>query len=267
MTLFHLALVALVQGVTEFLPVSSSGHLVLIPLLTGLKDQGLSIDIAAHAGSLGAVLLYFRRDVVRTAAGIADLARGSSGSADARLAICLGCATIPVVIAGGIVKLTGLDEILRSLQVIGLATLGFGIILYWADKSKPAAKPASDWNLKDAAVLGLWQVFALIPGASRSGVTMTAARICGYGRRDAARLSMLMSIPVIAAASLLTLAEIIAAGDGIALRSTAIAAALSFAAALAAVAAMMELLKRFSFTPFVIYRVILGAWLLAIAWS
>ncbi len=267
MTSFHIILTAFIQGVTEFLPVSSSGHLALIPLLTGLRDQGLSIDIAAHAGSLGAVLLYFRRDAARAAAGIADLARGSTASADSRLAVCMGLATVPVIVAGGAVKLAGLDDMLRNPQVIGLATLGFGIILYWADKSKPAAKPAADWNLKDALILGLWQVTALIPGASRSGVVITAARICGYGRRGAARLSMLMSIPVIAAASALTLAEIIASGNGIALREASVVAALSFVSALAAVAAMMEMLKRFSFTPFVIYRVILGSGLLVFAWA
>ena len=266
MTLFHLILVSLIQGITEFLPVSSSGHLALLPLLTEFSDQGLSVDIAAHTGSLGAVIIYFRRDVRRLIVGIGSLAKGDRRSTNARLALCLVFATVPVIIFGGLVKLTGFDIVLRNLQVVGAATLGFGIVLYWADKANSSYRQATDFSMRDAAIMGFWQVLALIPGASRSGVTMTAARVCGYERRSAARLSMLMSIPVITAAAALALLEITVSGSGIALREAAITALLSFVAALAAVSAMMEVLKRTNFTPFVIYRVILGLGLLAWAW-
>lgn len=266
MTLFHLFLIAFIQGVTEFLPISSSGHLVLIPLLTGLSDQGLNIDIAAHTGTLGAVIVYFWRDASRAATGMAALLYPSQRqSPHARLAFCLIAATIPVVIVGAIIKLFGFDEILRNLHVIAVATIFFGIVLFWADKSQPLVKSTADWNSRDAIIFGCWQVIALIPGASRSGVTMTAARICGYHRQDAARLSMLMSIPVITAATFLAIAEFIAASDALPVQEAAIVAALSFVFAYLAVAAMMALLQRFSFTPFVIYRLVLGCGLLAFA--
>ncbi len=267
LTWFHLILIASLQGVTEFLPISSSGHLALIPLLTGLRDQGLSVDVAAHAGTLAAVILYFRHDMKRAVWGFAELARGTTATANAQLSLCLVVATVPVIIAGGFIQLVGLTHWLRDLQVIGLATLGFGLLLYWADRTGKQTKTMSDWNVRTAVIFGLWQAAALVPGASRSGVTMTAARFCGFDRRHAARLAMLMSIPVIAAASLLTLAEILHSGDGIALREAGIAAALSFLSALVALAAMMKMLETFTYTPFVIYRVILGIGVLALAWS
>lgn len=265
MIMFHLALLALIQGVTEFLPVSSSGHLALLPLLSDMPDQGLGIDIAAHAGSLLAILIYFWRDSFRLFQGFADIIQRNRNSADSRLFLCLVGATIPVVIAGAIIKFIGLDVHLRKIEIIGLATLLFGIVLYFADRLNSETKIASEWNGKDALILGLWQVIALIPGASRAGVTITAARLCGYKRRDAAKLSMLMSIPVISAASLLTIVEMMATGNSIVLQEAFIVAILSFIAAITAVSLMMEMLKRFRFTPFVIYRLFLGVGLLAFA--
>lgn len=264
--LLHLCLLAAVQGITEFLPISSSGHLALIPLLTGLRDQGLTVDVAAHAGSLGAVIFYFRNEVGKICRGFIDLVRGRHASADARLALCLIAATVPVVIAGALIRIAGFDQELRNLSVIGLATMGFGVLLYWSDNTRPTTRTAEGWTLRHAVIFGLWQMAALIPGASRSGVTITAARLCGYGRKDAVRLAMLMAIPVIGAACVLSLLEVIAAGDGIALREAALVAALSFAFALAALALMIGMLRRFSFAPFVYYRVLLGCVLLAIAW-
>ena len=266
MTTFHLLLVAVIQGVTEFLPVSSSGHLVLIPLLTGLPDQGLAVDVAAHAGTLGAVVLYFRREFGSAVLGALDLAQGRTRTANARLALCLVIATVPVVIAGAAVKLTGFDAMLRSLHVIGFATLGFGVLLYWSDRARRTEKSSPDWNYRDAVIFGMWQIAALIPGASRSGVTITAARMCGYNRTDAVRLSMLMSLPVICAATALTSMEMIAAGDGIAAKDAALVAGLSFVAALVVLAFLMRMVRRFSFTSFVIYRIFLGILLLTLAW-
>lgn len=265
MPILHLVLVAIVQGITEFLPISSSGHLILLPNLTGLEDQGLVIDVAVHVGTLGAVILYFRQDVARAIAGIFRI--NDQSDPDARLALGLIVATIPVVIAGLALKLAGLDESLRSIAVVGWTTLIFGVVLYWADQSGKDAKTATDWTLKDAILMGLWQVLALIPGTSRSGITITGARQLGYARSDAARLAMLMSIPTILASGTLIGIEVAASMDAAAARDSLIAAAFAFAAALAALHFMMRLLRSVSFTPYVIYRIALGIVLLAIAYA
>ncbi len=265
MPILHLILVAIVQGITEFLPVSSSGHLVLLPNLTGLDDQGLVIDVAVHVGTLGAVILYFRSDVRRAFSGLFRL--GDLSHPDARLALGLIVATIPVVIAGLLLKLSGHDESLRSIAVVGWTTLVFGIVLYWADQRGPSDKTADDWSMRDAITMGLWQVLALIPGTSRSGITITGARQLGYERGEAARLAMLMSIPTILASGALLGLEVAAGMDTDAARDSAIAAGFAFVAALGALHFMMQLLQSVSFTPYVIYRVALGIVLLAIAYA
>ena len=213
MSLFHLLLVAVLQGLTEFLPVSSSGHLILLPNLTGLQDQGLTIDVAVHVGTLGAVILYFWVDVKRAIRGIPGLFRWQIDNQDTWLALCLAIATVPVVVAGLIFKLTGLDDLLRSTAVIGWTMIIFGIVLYWTDQKCASVKTADRWSLKDAVTMGLCQAVALIPGTSRSGITISAARYLGYGRHDAAKLSMLMSIPTIIASGVLLGADVIATAD------------------------------------------------------
>lgn len=267
MPIFHLLLIAVIQGVTEFLPVSSSGHLILLPSLTGLQDQGQVIDVAVHVGTLFAVMLYFRRDVGLAAAGIPRLLIGRIDTPGARLAFLLAMATIPVVLFGLVLKLTGLDDAMRSIAVIGWAMLGFGLVLYWADQKGDSAKTTPDWSLKDALIMGLWQALALIPGTSRSGAAISGARALGYGREDAAKLSMLMSIPTIIASGALLGAEVVASADMAAARDGAIAAGFAFIAALLALTLMMRLLRSVSFTPYVIYRIILGLFLLWLAYS
>ena len=266
MSLFHLALIALIQGLTEFLPVSSSGHLILLPLLTDLPDQGLALDVAVHVGTLCAVIVYFWRDVALAISGLPDIAHGRFDTPGARLAILLVVATIPVVILGLVLSVMGLTEALRSIKVIGWAMLVFGLVLYWADRTGPQNKTAQGWSVKEAALLGLWQAIALIPGTSRSGITITGARAMGYGRHDAARIAMLMSIPTIAASGLLLGVEIAREGAPGAFGEAAIAALLAFGAALLALTLMMRLLRSVSFTPYVIYRVALGVVLLWIAY-
>lgn len=267
MALWNLLLLALIQGVTEFLPISSSGHLVLLPNLTGMADQGQVIDVAVHVGTLGAVILYFWRDVGMGLAGVPRMLTGRIDTPGAKLAFLLLIATIPVIVAGLILHVTGLADALRSVAVIGWTMLVFGIVLYWADQRGAQMKRAEGWSLRDAVILGLWQAVALIPGTSRSGITITGARFMGYDRESAARISMLMSIPTIAASGILLGGEVIAAADAQAARDGAIAAVFAFAAALAALAVMMRLLRSVSFTPYVIYRVILGVVLLWVAYS
>ncbi|MFW5641540.1 MAG: undecaprenyl-diphosphate phosphatase [Roseicyclus sp.] len=267
MTLFNLLLVALIQGITEFLPISSSGHLILLPNLAGLEDQGLVIDVAVHVGTLGAVLLYFWRDVRLGLSGIPRLLTGRIDTPGARLAFLLVIATVPVLVAGLALHLSGLAEALRSVTVIGWTMLVFGLVLYWADQRGGQEKRDGDWTLRDALVMGLWQAVALIPGTSRSGITITAGRLLGYDRESAARLAMLMSIPTILASGVLLGADVAASADAGAARDGAIAAAMAFVAALGALALMMRLLRSVSFTPYVIYRVILGIVLLWLGYS
>lgn len=267
MPLFHLFLIAIIQGLTEFLPISSSAHLILLPSLTGLEDQGQVIDVAVHIGTLFAVILYFRRDVWQAASGLPRLLTGHIDTQGAKLAFLLGVGTIPVILFGLMLKLTGLDDAMRSIAVIGWAMLGFGLILYWSDQRGATHKTTKGWNLRDALVMGLWQALALIPGTSRSGATITGARALGYGREDAAKLSMLMSIPTIIASGVLLGAEIIATADISAAKDGAIAALFAFIAALLALSVMMRLLRTISFTPYVVYRVVLGLFLLWLAYS
>lgn len=267
LTLFQLILVALIQGVTEFLPVSSSGHLILLPNLTGLSDQGLAIDVAVHVGTLFAVMLYFWRDVAVAIGGIPRLLTGRIDTPGARLGFLLILATIPVVIVGLVIKQSGLDEAMRSVAVIGWSMLIFGIVLYWADRTGKEVQTARDWSIRDAIIMGVWQAIALIPGTSRSGITITGARALGYAREDAAKLAMLMSIPTIAASGVLLGIDVVSEGDASIIKDASIAAGFAFVAALFALSIMMRLLKSVSFTPYVIYRVVLGLVLLWIAYS
>lgn len=267
MPLLHLILVALIQGITEFLPVSSSGHLVLVPLVTGYADQGLAVDVAVHVGTLLAVVAYFRAEVAIALAGLADLARGRTGTSGARLAAGLAIATVPVVLAGLALEVTGAASALRSVAVIGWAMLGFGVVLWWADRF-PQPRTDADWTPRHALILGLWQAVALVPGTSRSGIVITGARALGYDRESAARLAMLMSVPTILAAGTLLGIEAAAAPQPPGFWSDLIlAAGLSAVSAFAALALMMRLLRTVSFTPYVVYRVVLGAALLAWAYA
>lgn len=266
MPLWYLLLLALVQGVTEFLPISSSGHLILLPSLTGMDDQGTALDIALHVGALGAVVLYFRAEVAHAVMGLGGLLRGQRGERE-RLALGLMISTIPVVVAGALLSFTVGAEVLRSVAVIGWATVLFGVLLWWFDRRGPEILSLPDWGPRHALALGVWQAVALIPGTSRSGICITGARALGYGREDAARISMLMSIPTILASAALLATDVAADVDGTLLRDAALAAGMAFVAALAALAAMMRLLRSVSFTPYVVYRLVLGVVLLAWAYS
>ncbi len=267
MSLFHLFIVAIIQGITEFLPISSSGHLILLPALTGLEDQGQLIDVAVHVGTLFAVILYFWKDVREGLLGLPVLACGHVNTPGARLALGLIIATIPTVLFGALLHFTGLSDMLRSMAVIGWTMLGFGIVLYIMDQRGPSQKEVKDWGPRDALILGLWQMLALIPGTSRSGITITGARQLGYTREEGARIAMLMSIPTIIASGILLGTEMAVEANAAVMRDAGIAAALAFVSALGALTLMMRLLRSVSFTPYVIYRVILGVILLVIAYS
>ncbi len=266
MPFYHILLLALIQGLTEFLPISSSAHLILFPQLTGLQDQGVALDVSVHVGTLLAVMLYFRADVAMVLRGLPELLRGRLESPGARMAFLLLIATLPVMALGLVLKVTGLVDAMRSMAVIGWTMLGFGIVLYAADKFGPEDRRAEGWSLRDAIILGLWQAVALIPGTSRSGATITGARFLGFERHDAARLSMLMSIPTIIASGAITALDLFETANAQAAIDGAIGAAISFVAALLALKVMMKFLAAVSFTPYVIYRVLLGAVLLWLAY-
>ena len=267
MPFYLLILVALVQGITEFLPVSSSGHLILISELSSAPDQGQAIDVAVHIGTLFAVIIFFWRDVSMGLSGIPRMLTGRIDTAGSKLAFFLMIATIPAIAFGFVLKLTGLSDAMRSMTVIGWTMLLFGLLLWWADQRGTIEKTDADWTAKDAIKMGLWQAVALIPGTSRSGICITAGRMLGYSRQDSAKLAMLMSIPTIVASGALLGAEVIATADAQVARDGAVAAVMSFVAALFALSIMMRLLRSASFTPYVIYRVALGIVLLAVAYS
>lgn len=267
MSLFSLVLLALVQGITEFLPVSSSGHLILLPNFLGTEDQGLALDIAVHVGTLGAVMLYFWKDVGSLAIGGINTVTGKFTTDAARLFQLMVLATIPVIIIGFVLKTLGVTDQLRDIKVIGWAMLIFGIVLYWADKSFAAEREFNGWNIKDAVIMGLWQAIALIPGTSRSGATITASRILGFKREDGAKLAMLMSIPTIIASGALLGLDVLNGASEAQIYDIFIAAMLAFVSALAALVVMMRLLRSISYTPYVIYRVILGLIILIVAYT
>ncbi len=260
MSIEQLIILAVVQGITEFLPISSSGHLILVPYFTGDADQGLVIDVALHVGTLGAVMLYLWRDIVRMLVG---LGRGLRGRADpgGRLALQLVVATLPLV-AAGYAASRYLGDALRSPEVIAWATLGFGILLWLADRAGMTVRRIEHLGYGGALFIGCSQVLALIPGTSRSGITMTAARILGFERSETARFSMLLSIPAIVASGTLQGLKLYQAGDAQLTVDAFVAAGLALVAALVAIACMMGWLRRASFLPFVLYRIALGGGLL-----
>ncbi len=255
----HIVLIALIQGITEFLPVSSSGHLVLLPALTGLEDQGQLIDVAAHIGTLGAVTLYFWRDCWQVLCGM--LGFGSEAARNRRLGWLLILASLPVMGAGIVLELWQ-PAILRLAVTVAVANILFAFWLLRADQGS-ADKSLSDITLGDALRIGLAQILALIPGASRSGVTMTMGRQLGYDRLSVARFSLLLSIPVILAAGAVKSVSLIKTPDLIITNDVLLVMVLSFVTALIAIKMMMGWLARADFRIFVVYRLVLGAGLLA----
>ena len=265
MPLLHLAVLAMVQGITEFLPISSSAHLVLVPEFLDVPDQGLILDVAVHVGTLGAVMLYLWRDIASMLGGIGNFLRGRNAPG-AKLFGYLVIGTLPVVAAGYALN-TYYPNGVRSLEVIAWATLGFGILLMVTDQLGMTLRRIEHLGIGEVLVIGTAQILALIPGTSRSGICMTAARVLGMERADAARFSMLLSIPVIIGAGTLKGYELWKSGDSALTSDAFVGAGLSLVTALIAIALMMTWLRRATFTPFAIYRIILGIALLGYAYN
>ncbi len=266
MPLLILCLLAVVQGITEFLPISSSAHLILLHEWSGQTADALALDVAVHLGSVVAVVIYLRREVAGVLRGLGLLAWGERRAPEARLALNLVLVTIPTLIAGAILAASGLVDRLRDPVVIGVTMIVFGVWLWWAHRNSPEERRLDDWSLRDVWRMGLWQAVALIPGVSRSGISMTTARLLRFERHAAARLSMLMSIPVtLATGGYLGLKAAKEGIDAAQWGQIGLAAALAFVSAWVALVLMMRFLDRVSFTPYVVYRIVLGVVLLAMA--
>ena len=271
LTPLQITFLAFIQGATEFLPISSSAHLILPSALFGWPDQGLTFDVAVHLGSLLAVLWYFRLQVSELLLAWLGAVSGRRPHSDSsRLAWLLILATIPAGMAGILLE-QYVESYARSAFVIGVASIGFGMLLWLADRrAQTAAKPPKELSgigWRQALIVGLAQALALIPGTSRSGITMTAALYCGLGREAAANLSFLMAIPIIAATGLLRGVELLSADV-----ATVDLAVLLYATLLSALVAylcihfFLRFIAHVGFLPFVIYRVLLGAVLLLFFW-
>lgn len=261
MDLIQIVLLSLVQGLTEFLPISSSAHLILVPVLTGWQDQGLAFDVAVHIGTLLAVVSYFRSELIKMVSEWGGSLVGRGVTADAKLAWAVGLGTIPVGLAGLVFK-DHIELYLRSPLVIATTTILFGLLLWWADYRGKRQSDEHQMGWQTVLVVALSQIFALIPGTSRSGVTMTAALAMGMTRQGAARFSFLLSIPVILLAGGLEVVELIQQGDGVNWATLLLGTALSAISAYLCIHYFLRLLDRIGMAPFVLYRMILGGLLL-----
>mgnify|MGYP001295582080 CR=1 FL=1 len=249
----EILILSIVQGVTEFLPISSAAHLVLITKYYAFANQNLLIDICLHLGSLLAIVLYFWKDLF-------NLIRNKSFLTK----ILIG--TIPIIVIGYILFQTGIMDQIRSLEIIAWMSLIFGVLLYISDKSKINKKIDLNFNNKSAIFIGLFQVLALIPGVSRSGITITAARMLGFDRFDSAKISFFLAMPALGAASLLGIYNVYKVGSAELNFLTIIAVIFSFIFSYITIALFLNFIKKFSLNVFIIYRLILSLFLLYIVY-
>ncbi|MEL7311766.1 MAG: undecaprenyl-diphosphate phosphatase [Pseudomonadota bacterium] len=258
MSLIEIIVLAIVQGMTEFLPVSSSGHLILVPAILGWEDQGLAFDVAVHVGTLLAVMLYFRAELIGMASAVLKLGRGGPEVAsDYRLAWLIVLATVPV----GLVGLLARDFIeahLRSPMVIALTTAVFGVALWLAAKFLAGDRRVQEVRWVDAALIGAAQALALVPGTSRSGITMTMGMARGLSAEASARFSFLMSIPVIVLAGGLETVKLAQQNTPIDVTALAVGTLVSGVFAYATIAFFLAVLKRIGMFGFMIYRLLLA---------
>lgn len=263
MDLIQLIVLALIQGLTEYLPVSSSAHLILVGQLAAWEDQGLVLDVATHWGTLLAVLIYFRRELIKLLVAVLP------GSADRhpqqrRLATGLLVASVPVIVVG-ILAADLIADDFRSVELIAWTTIVFGLLLGLADWLGRRTRVLQDITLPAAVWIGIAQVLALVPGVSRSGITITAGLALGYDRQAAARFSFLLAIPVLTAAGAYGSYQIAVDAVTVPWLDFGLAVGLSMVTGLACIWAFLALLDRIGLWPFVIYRVILGVLLLVLA--
>lgn len=254
-------ILALIQGFTEFLPISSSAHLILPSQLLGWPDQGLAFDVAVHLGTLMAVVVYYRRDLWAMTNGAVRGVAQRRMNPDLRLGLLVVLATIPAVVVGFLAE-DIIENQLRSLTVIAIATIVFGIPLWLADVAGARRRGVAALGIRDALIIGIAQAVALIPGTSRSGITMTAALALGFRRDEAAHFSFLLSIPLILGAGLLKTCELLESQEPVQWGYMALGAAVSAVVAYLTIVFFLKLLDRIGMLPFMIYRLLLGGVLL-----
>ena len=257
----QVVVLAVVQGLTEFLPISSSAHLILVPVLTTWEDQGLAFDVALHLGSLSAVVIYFRQEIWKMVASSLTAVKGNGVDEDARLAFWVTIATLPVCIVGFLFH-DFISGYMRSTLIIGISLIAFGLLLGYADWKMRGTRSEYQLTLKDVLIIGGAQVLALIPGTSRSGITMTAALMVGMNREGATRFSFLLSIPVIVLAGGLEAVKLLKAPHLIDVPAMLVGALLSGISAYVCIHYFLVVIKKLGMQPFVAYRVLFGAWLL-----
>lgn len=260
MTVLQALVLGLVQGLTEFLPVSSSGHLILVPVLLGWPDQGLAFDAMVHLGTALALLAYFGRELGRVAAGALD-----RQPSEIRLAMAVLLGSVPAGLAGLLAE-KAVEAHLRSARVVALSLIGWGLVLWWADRR---ARHARVGELREVGVgralgVGCAQAIALVPGTSRSGITITAGLFAGLDRPTAARFAFLLGLPITAVAGVLKTATMLRAGAATEPVILLVGLLAAFAAGLAAVRFLVRYLQRQSLAAFVAYRIALGLLILAL---
>lgn len=265
MDIIQIALLALVQGLTEFLPISSSAHLILAPYLFGYDDQGLAFDIAVHVGSLLAVMLYFRSQIISILTGMLVPSRVDL-AADRRLGFNIMIATLPIIVVGLLFEKHVATD-LRSPFVIAITTVGFGVLLLAVDMSSRRVCNEHSVSYIDALIIGLFQSIAIIPGTSRSGITMTAGLMLGLTREAATRFSFLLSIPTILMSGTLVTAELVMSDVQVNWADLLYGVILSFAAAYLCIHFFLKFIEKIGMWPFVIYRFLLGALLFFLIYS
>ena len=251
--MIEILILSLVQGITEFLPISSSSHLILISDFLDFKNQNLSIDVSLHIGSFIAVLLYFYKDILN----FFD---------NKILFFKIFISSIPLMIIGFFLVETGFVEKIRNLKVIAWTTVIFGFLLFLSDKFKLEKNIEKNFTMKSAIFIGLFQVLSLIPGVSRSGIAITASRLLNFKRVDAAKISFLLSIPILGAVSLFGLKNLIFSENSYFTISNLIAIFFSFLTSLITIKYFLIYIKKFNLNIFVYYRIFLGLLLLAIAY-
>ena len=263
MELLQSGVLALIQGATEFLPISSSAHLILFPTLFGWHDQGLAFDIAVHVGTLFASLVYFREEISEIVGAWFTSLMGSGTTAESKLGWFIIVASVPVAVSGALAYELVENE-LRSVTVIGLATLLFALLLWYADHFRRGQRTLRELRLTDALLIGLGQALAIIPGTSRSGITMTVALMLGLNRKEAARFAFLLAIPAIAMAGGWQALQLTVSEVEINWLQFTIATAISAVVAYLCIHYFLEFIEKIGMLPFVIYRVLLAAFILII---
>lgn len=258
MTGLQIIVLAIVQGLTEFLPISSSGHLVLVPYLIEWTDQGLAFDVAVHFGSLVAVCAFFREDILGLLRGSLQVLGGNLKLPQANMALAIGLATIPAATAG-LLFASWIEANLREPAVIIYTLSGYGVLMALADRFGKSERIISGIRIRDAFIIGCAQALSLVPGTSRSGVTITAARVLGFKRQDAARFSFLLSAPVILLATLYKGFELITGVAAVEWGQLALGALVSAIVAYLSIEFFMRFVSRIGLAPFAVYRLVLAA--------